>query len=76
MLRHSKTPAFRVAEVPFAGPDAGAIDFLLSNRASAVVGSFLAVSEQDVKSKEGVVNLEEKVGSGSGVLSCFEASHD
>jgi len=47
--------------VPFAGPDAGAIDFLLSNRASAVVGSFLAVSEQDVKSKEGVVNLEEKV---------------
>ncbi|CAE7848057.1 RE1 [Symbiodinium necroappetens] len=51
--------------VPFAGPDAGAIDFLLSNRASAaVVGSFLAgVAEKDMKSstKEGVVNLEEKV---------------
>ena len=52
--------------MPFAGPDAGAIDFLLSNRASAaVVGSFLAgVAEKDMKSstKEGVVNLEREGG--------------
>ena len=74
----SKTPpALRFAEVPFAGPDAGAIDFLLSNRASAaVVGSFLAnVAEKDTKSstKEGVVNLEEKVGSNSGQQAVFRS---